>query len=207
VNFQGAPFDSSFGNADTIIKRSPDPKGDPNLCILSVYALNLKSIGTVNYTDPSTGKVTQVDVTATVNNTGGPLPAQPDPLTSQSNGTLNITSSGSTAMFDSTLFIYADIRAVDTSNPNNILVSQQFPPSTDPGKKLVAMGVEWHTTPPPGYPACLPADVFYVYDISGAGHPHVVKAATTTCGGTAAAPSTGKAATGPSLCICKVAAQ
>jgi len=72
VNFQGAPFDSSFGNADTIIKRSPDPNGNPNLCILSVYALNLKSIGTVNYTDPS-GKITQVDVTATVNNTGGPL--------------------------------------------------------------------------------------------------------------------------------------
>lgn len=209
VNFQGSPFDSSFGNADTIIKRSPDPNGNPNLCILSVYALNLKSIGTVNYTDPTTGTVTQVDVTATINNTGGPLPSQPDPLTSQSNGTLNITSSGSTGgTFDSTLFIYADIVAVETANPSHVLVSQQFPDSGQKGKTLVATEIQWHTTPPSGYPTCLAADVFYVYDISGAGHPHVVKAATTTCGGAApAARSKGNAATGPSLCICKVAVQ
>jgi len=114
-------------------------------------------------------------------------------------------------MFDSTLFIYADIVAVDTSNPNNVLVSKQFPPSppgANSGKQLVATEVQWHTTPPPGYPACLPADVFYVYEISGVAHPHVVKAATTTCGGTAQpASSTGKAAAGLSLCICKVAAK
>src|SRR5215813_14543636 len=87
VSFQGVSIDSSYGNADTIIQRTPS--GTNGQCKLSVFALYMKSTAPVTLPNGSSA-----DVYATINNTGGAGPPQPDAL-SPSTGTLTITSSGS----------------------------------------------------------------------------------------------------------------
>ena len=179
VNFQGVSIDSSqYGNADTIIKRSPS--GTSGVCNLSVFAMYLKSTSPVTLPGGS-----QADVYATINNTGGSGgPPQPDTLTASS-GTMTLTqTSSSGGTFDSSLTVNADLIFVKPGTSPASSSNYVIPPKPAPGKTLVAVQIQYSTTPPPGYPGCLPADVVYVYQIAGAGHPHSVVAATTTaCGG------------------------
>ena len=198
VNFQGVPIDTSkYGNADTIIQRTSS--GTSGQCNLSVFGMYLKSTNPVTLPDGSTA-----DVYATINNTGGTTPPQPDAL-SPSTGSLTITSTSSDGgTFDSSLTVNANL--IFVSPPGGNVNNPANPHQVAPGKTLVAVQVQFHNTPPSGYPGCLPADVFYVYQIAGAGHPHVVQAAVdTTCGGSAtSAPRTGKSATSTTkLCLCR----
>lgn len=194
VDLQGVPIDSSYGNADTIIQRTPPPPGSPDgQCSLSIFALYLKS------TKPVTlqGGVV-ADLYVTINNTGGSVPPQPDALT-PSTGTVTITPSGPDGgTFDSTLTVNADLIFVkpgtNPTDPRNYVAPPR--PAPPPGKRLVGIKIVYHTAPPSGYPSCLPADVFYIYEITGSSHPHIVKAAVnTTCG------------TGNTPCICKALVQ
>lgn len=201
VNFQGVPIDSSqYGNADTIIKRSPSSTS--GVCNLSIFAMYLKSTSPV--TLPGGG---QADVYATINNTGGSGgPPQPDTLTASS-GTMTLSATSSSGgTFDSNLTVNADLIFVkpgtSPTNPANYVTK----PQPAPGKTLVAVKIQYSTTPPPGYPGCLPADVIYVYQIAGVGHPHSVVAATTTgCGGTVGGSKINKSATLVKACECAVA--
>lgn len=204
VTFAGNPIDnSSYGNADTILQRTSSSQN--NVCNIQVWALFMKS------TSPVTINGQSADVYATVNNTGGSVSTgvlpQPDTLQASS-GTLTITSSGqSGGTFDSSFTVNADLIFVkagtSVTNSSNWIGHQ-----TAPGKTLVATQVVWNTSAPPGYPGCLSADVFYVYSISGAGHPHTVKAATIQCGGGIGGASTRRGPTGAALakaCACAVA--
>lgn len=179
VNFQGVPIASSYGNADTIIQRTPS--GTTGTCNIQVWALFMKS------TSPITVNGQSADVYATINNTGGSVSTsvlpQPDPI-SQATGNLTITSTNSSGgTFNSNLPVNADLIFVragtSVTNPANIIGHQPGPTKT-----LVAIQVVFNNTPPPGYPGCLPADVFYVYKIAGANHPHSVLAAVLQCNGT-----------------------
>lgn len=199
VNFQGVPIGSSTGNADTIIQRN----GGGGTFSLSVYALFLKS------TSPVTINGQSADLYATINNTGGAVSTsvlpQPDALNA-STGTLTITSTDSTGgTFNSNLTIYADLIFVkpgtSVTNPANWIAHQ----AQTQGKVLVAVEIVWNNTPPPGYPTCLPAGVFYVYKIAGANHPHVVQAAVTQCQTTPAAHPAGGSGLDPlKICVCTI---
>lgn len=184
VNFQGVPINSSaYGNADTIILRTPS--GTNGVCNIQVWALFMKS------TSPITFNGQSADVYGTINNTGGTVPTsvlpQPDTLYSGgSSGTLTIESSGpSGGTFNSSLNVYADLIFVKTgtsvTNSANWLGHQALTQSQ--GKTLVGISVQWFTNPQSNYPACLSADVFYVYQIAGQSHPHPVLAATIQCSG------------------------
>lgn len=209
VSFQGVSINSSqYGNADTIIKRSPS--GTSGVCNLSVFAMYLKSTSAVTLPDGS-----KADVYATINNTGGSGgPPQPDSLTASS-GTMTITpTSSSGGTFDSSLTVNADLIFVKPGTSPTSSSNYVIPPKPAPGKTLVAVKIQYSTTPPPGYPGCLPADVIYVYQIGGVGHPHSVVAATTTaCGGggtVGGAQTASKANKSASLivaCECAVTAQ
>lgn len=204
VTFAGNPIDSSsYGNADTIIQRTSSSQN--NVCNVQVWALFMKS------TSPVTINGQSADVYATVNNTGGSVStsALPQPDTLQaSSGTLTITSSGSSGgTFDSSFTVNADLIFVkagtSVTNSSNWIGHQ-----VAPGKTLTAIDIVWNTSAPPGYPGCLSADVFYVYSISGAGHPHAVKAATIQCGGGIGGASTRRGPAGAALakaCACAIA--
>ena len=205
VTFAGNSIDSSsYGNADTIIQRTPSNQN--NVCNIQVWALFMKS------TSPITVNGQSADVYATINNTGGSVSTsvlpQPDTLQQSSSSTLTITSSGSSGgTFDSNLVVYADLIFVkagtSVTNSSNWIGHQ-----TAPGKTLVATQVVWNTSAPAGYPGCLSADVFYVYSISGVNHLHTVKAATIKCGGVIGGASTRGGPTGAALtkaCACAVA--
>jgi hypothetical protein len=203
VNFQGVPIQSSSGNADTIIQRTGGTGGQFNL---SVYALFLKS------TQPITFNNQSADVYATINNTGGAVSTstlpQPDAL-SGSTGTLTITSSNSSGgTFDSSLSVNADLIFVkagtSVTNPANYIGHKPGPTKT-----LVATGNSWSTTAPSGYPTCLASGGFYVYQISGASHLHVVQAAVRQgCSGPAThQPGTGSTPEALQKCVCAVTLQ
>ena len=183
VNFQGVPINSSsYGNADTIILRTPTATN--GVCNIQIWALFLKSTSPITYNGQS------ADVYGTINNTGGTVSTsvlpQPDTLYSNgSSGTLTITSSGSSGgTFNSNLTVYADLIFVaagtSVTNSANWLGHQALTQSQ--GKTLIAVDVVWYTNPQSGYPGCLYADVFYVYAIPNHAV-HSVLAATIQCGG------------------------
>lgn len=209
VNFRGVSIDSSsYGNADTIILRTPS--GTNGTCNIQIWALFLKSTSSITYNGQS------ADVYGTINNTGGTVSTgvlpQPDTLYSGgSSGTLTIESSGpSGGTFNSNLTVYADLIFVkagtSVTNSANWLGHQALTQSQ--GKTLVATAVVWNTSPQSNYPACLSADVFYVYQIpnhSPALHP--VLAATIQCGGVGAStrkPGGSGQITMPKPCACAI---
>ena len=185
VSFQGVPIDSSqYGNADTIIQRSPS--GTNGQCTIKVWAMLLKS------TQPVQMNGSSFYVYATINDTGGTISTntlpQPDQF-HQPDGNLTITMSGSNGgTFDSTLNVQADLIFVPATGGS--LTDSGNAHQQGPTKQLVAVDVVYHTSPSPNYPGCLQADVFYVWAIPGHAV-HRVLAATITCGGVGA-PSTSK---------------
>jgi hypothetical protein len=161
VNLQGVPIQSSTGNTDTMIYRTPTSSGYS----ATIYALYMVS------TSPVTYKGQSADIYITVNNTGitnnpAPLPQtvlpQPDSLTQQT-GSVTITSSST---FNSSVPVNADVifvpHGTSPTNSANILGSSAAPSIT-----LSTTNSTYSSTPPSGYPGSSSSPSSYASSSSG----------------------------------------
>jgi len=186
VQLHGNPWDTSLGNADTIMNRTqtiPSTGGTSNV---SPTALFMKSNSSVTYKSQS------VDVYVTLNNSGGKIATttlpQPDAL-SASSGSVTVRSDGT---FDSNITINADIIFVKAgtspTDPNNYVDHKAASAIT-----LTSSGSSWSSTPPAGYPSSTtfpPGGGFYPRPVHNASHPVVPASCGSGTGATAPSATT-----------------
>lgn len=148
VRLKGVPIEPCTGNADTIMHRTNSVPGGGTTPV-EVTALFMESV------NPVTINGQQVDIYATINNSGGSISTnvlpQPDAL-APSTGTVTFRADGT---FDSKITVNADLIGVkagtSVTNPANWVSHTPAPSIT-----LASSNSTWTSTAPAGYPSCGP---------------------------------------------------